>query len=149
MVHPSRKTVWSLLNCCAVFWIWLSTVHWFRLLLCVWVLFLFAGTCACCYQLAMVTGGRCTIVFLPEKLKSTCSRVVYTMKEVPHCSFFLLISRLPERMTKKKKLKRFSISWHVIRGCVCVPFQQGSQVIITYLDEIILKKKILILSHIH
>lgn len=104
MVHPSRKTVWSLLNCFAVFWIWLSTVHWFQLLLCVWVLFLFAGKCACYYQLAMVTGERCTIIFLPEKLKKHILKGgLCNEGGTQLLLFFYFISRLPERMTKNPR----------------------------------------------
>lgn len=106
MVHPTRKTVWSLLNCFAVFWIWLSTVHWFQLLLCVWVLFFFAGKCACYYQFAMVTGERCTIVFLPEKLKKHILKSSLCNGRGTQLLLFFFFSKLPERMTKKKETEK-------------------------------------------
>lgn len=136
MVHPSRKTVWLLFNCCAVFWILLSTVHWFQLLLCVWALFLCAGKCACYYPLAMVTGERCTIVFLPEKLEKhilksgLCNEGICNEGSTQLFIFFNFKTSWKNDPKKKMKQKRFSISY-LVRSCVCVPFQQGSQVIIT------------------
>lgn len=110
---------------------------------CMWISFLLANKYACYYKLAMVFGERCNIVSLSEKLEMQISKSGLCYERDTWFVIFFFIPRPPERTIKKKKRERECRNvHHIVRSCVCVHFQQGSQkVIITYLDRTILKKK--------